>query len=644
VSSFRRWYFYVVSAISLQAVTWAAIALLRNLLVPLAQRAGLVFSPQAESVAFEISVILIGLPMFLLHWRWAGRESGQNTDGRFLPERFLYLYVMIGAFLIPLISNADGFLQSALRLVSGTPPQVQFSNEFLPDGTRLIYTAVAVLVLSLMLLYHARMLQEDRHTPSALALTAPLHRLFIYLFSAAGLLMTSIGAAIVLQWLFLVNDEKSGLVASRNLVNGLALLIAGLILWLFFWRRAQQLYRSGGIEEQRSLLRKFYLYAVIFLAVYATIAALTAVLASIFRQVLGLEPRAGSAVVISALIVGAVVWVYHALVLREDTRRVPMREEQAGLRRLYRYLVAGVGLLVLLIGLGGLLGVLFDPSPYIIDQQREDLAWFAAMILSGLAVWIIPWRSIQKETAESTPLGVQARSSIVRRFYLFFFLLLATLTFLITAVFILSRLLLAILGEPQAGGDLRTLALAGAYAIIAAAVWLYHGWLLRGDQEALEEAQDQRAAQKNIVVFGDDSLAEQLLNNLQEEFPQSHIDQVSRAGEKTAEKIAAADILIGSWTMAAAGGDLGAAINASGAQKLILPDPTPGWQWTSVGKWESETAVRQAVETLETIIDGETAVPRYTLTPGVIILLIAATILILILLTSLLGSVLPIFG
>ncbi|MFN2256645.1 MAG: hypothetical protein ACK2U6_20585, partial [Candidatus Promineifilaceae bacterium] len=232
----------------------------------------------------------------------------------------------------------------------------------------------------------------------------------------------------------------------------------------------------------------------------------------------------------------------------------------------------------------------------------------------------------------------------VRRFYLFFFLLLATLTFLITAVFILSRLLLAILGEPQAGGDLRTLALAGAYAIIAAAVWLYHGWLLRGDQEALEEAQDQRAAQKNIVVFGDDSLAEQLLNNLQEEFPQSHIDQVSRADEKTAEKIAAADILIGSWTMAAAGGDLGAAINASGAQKLILPDPTPGWQWTSVGKWESETAVRQAVETLETIIDGETAVPRYTLTPGVIILLIAATILILILLTSLLGSVLPIFG
>ena len=31
MSSFRRWYFYVVSAISLQAVTWAVIALLRNL-------------------------------------------------------------------------------------------------------------------------------------------------------------------------------------------------------------------------------------------------------------------------------------------------------------------------------------------------------------------------------------------------------------------------------------------------------------------------------------------------------------------------------------------------------------------------------------------------------------------------------------
>jgi hypothetical protein len=551
---------------------------------------------------------------------------------------------MIGAFLVPLVSNANGFMQSGLRLASGTPPRVQYADEFLPDGTRLVYTAVAVLILALMLAYHARLLQEDRRAPGAVTLTAPIHRLFIYVFSASGLLMSSIAAATVLQWLFQTGDEKGDLIASRYLVSGIAGLVVALPLWLYFWYRAQHLYRHGGTEEQSSLLRKFYLYLVIFLAVYATVAALTAVLASIFRQFLGLEARSGSGLVISALVVGLVVWVYHALVLREDTRQVPMPQEQAGLRRLYRYLVAGVALLVLLIGLGGLLGVLFDPSPYIVDQQRENLAWFTAMVIAGLAVWIIPWRSILEETAEPPPQGSLARGSIVRRFYLFFFLLLATLTFLITAVFILSRMLLAILGEPQIGGDLRTLALAAAYAIMAAAVWLYHGWLLRGDRDALEEAQERRAALKDIVVFGDDRLAWDLLDSLREEFPQSTIAQTGPTDEKPAETLKAADIIVGPWTMAAAGGELGAAIAASPARKLILPSPAPGWQWAGVDKWDAETAVRQAVEEIESIIAGETAVKPYTLTPGVIILLIAATILILILLTSLLGSVLPIFG
>ena len=34
MASVRRWYIYLVSAISLQAVTWALIALLRNLSLP----------------------------------------------------------------------------------------------------------------------------------------------------------------------------------------------------------------------------------------------------------------------------------------------------------------------------------------------------------------------------------------------------------------------------------------------------------------------------------------------------------------------------------------------------------------------------------------------------------------------------------
>ena len=222
---------------------------------------------------------------------------------------------------------------------------------------------------------------------------------------------------------------------------------------------------------------------------------------------------------------------------------------------------------------------------------------------------------------------------------------------MITAVFILSRLLLAILGETQAGEDLRALALAAAYAIMAAAVWLYHGWLLREDRRALETVQDQRAAQKNIIVLDagalDDStagLGQKLLDSLQAEFPAGTITRAAPGSDNLAGLLATADIVVGSWSMALAGDELQAALAASPARKLILPNPVPGWQWVKKETWDQDSAVSQAVETIETIIAGETAAPRLTLTPGVIILLIAATILILILLTSLLGTVLPIFN
>jgi hypothetical protein len=131
---------------------------------------------------------------------------------------------------------------------------------------------------------------------------------------------------------------------------------------------------------------------------------------------------------------------------------------------------------------------------------------------------------------------------------------------------------------------------------------------------------------------------------LQDEFPDGDITAVTAAQENLEKIVLTADILIGSWTMAVAGGALQEALAASSAPKLILPNPAPGWQWVAGEQWQTERAVRQAIEAIETIVAGETAAPHYAFTPGRILLLIAATILILILLTSLLGTVLPIFG
>ena len=56
MSNVRRWYTYIISFISLQAVIWAIIYLLRNLIV---------LGSNPLAVAFQLSVIIIGLPVFL---------------------------------------------------------------------------------------------------------------------------------------------------------------------------------------------------------------------------------------------------------------------------------------------------------------------------------------------------------------------------------------------------------------------------------------------------------------------------------------------------------------------------------------------------------------------------------------------------
>ncbi|HKZ70332.1 MAG TPA: DUF5671 domain-containing protein, partial [Anaerolineales bacterium] len=75
MATVRRWYIFLVCAISLHSVTWAVIALLRNLLI---------FGSEAPVgvIAFEIAVIIIGLPLFLVHWLWAQQLVGRDRDER----------------------------------------------------------------------------------------------------------------------------------------------------------------------------------------------------------------------------------------------------------------------------------------------------------------------------------------------------------------------------------------------------------------------------------------------------------------------------------------------------------------------------------------------------------------------------------
>jgi len=81
----RRGYIYLVSFVSLQAVAWAVIALLRDLLT---QDIGW----SIQSRALQLAIIVVGLPIYLVHWLWAQRLAGREPAERRATLRHLYLY------------------------------------------------------------------------------------------------------------------------------------------------------------------------------------------------------------------------------------------------------------------------------------------------------------------------------------------------------------------------------------------------------------------------------------------------------------------------------------------------------------------------------------------------------------------------
>lgn len=629
--NFRRIYIYLVTAVSLNAVAWAIIALLRNLLTPGLNPARNSIAYNQEMMALQLAIIIIGLPIYLAHWLWAERLTQRDEEEREAVLRWLYLYVMLTAFLVPFIANTYGFMESGFRLLFDINHQIPAWSNEVPDKANLIYTAVAMLVLALLWGYHFWVIRTNRRVISDTQTIDTIHRLYIYLFAFIGLIMASVGMGNLLRWLLFRVGDATITVNEESLAIALTQLLVGLPLWLLFWWQAQKLFEQGGKPEQTSNLRKFYLYLVIFLAAMGTVGSLTTLLAGLFRRLLSLDSQGDVRNVLCVLVTTAVIWAYHYLVLRQDTQTIPEAEGQAGIRRLYWYLIAGIGFMALLVGLGSDISIfirsLASQTGYLSnDFLFEQLAWSTAILIAGLLVWIVPWQKIQKELSAPDPIGLQAQQSWARKIYLYFYLLLATFTFLGTGIYILSQIVLLAMGGRTSRTMASDMAHAIAFLLMAIAVWSYHITLIQRDNKSVQSAETQSAEAVHLIVVDDENgrFGQTLIAAIQQALPNIILHPIGLTPEAIvamnneipppplAKILENAQIIVGPWTIATPYVNHGdtdenalAAIATSPAHKLLIPKPEPNWDWAGQGVWETETAVQQTIRSIKQLIAGE---------------------------------------
>ena len=112
MKSIRRLYFYLVAFISIEVVVWGLIGLLRSMVDD-------VVSGGADALAQALALILVGVPIFLIHWLWAQCAAAQEEEEQTASLRAIFLHAILLATLIPVAQNILSFFDRSLVQAAG---------------------------------------------------------------------------------------------------------------------------------------------------------------------------------------------------------------------------------------------------------------------------------------------------------------------------------------------------------------------------------------------------------------------------------------------------------------------------------------------------------------------------------------------
>lgn len=502
--------------------------------------------------------------------------------------------------------------------------QVRWLIAWLAHGLG-VFLAVVGAVNSLGWLFHPRLLSRFPF-PEAAALLLPgavlwlyfqrvqrtvqsknvpiLTRLSVYTFSGLGVGLAAFGLVGVQEWLF-------GRITGETITplhDALAALVTGLPVWLYFWRRAGRLFASRAPSEQKSDLRKAYLFLIIYLTVNTAVLIIGLLLNGLFLNLFGIPTQGGLGLLLAVLIAAVVLWVYHAWVLNGDIRQAGETSRQGNMQRLYWYLVAAVGLLAGVIGAAGSLGALLRLLAEVIEGSgfptalRAQLAASLAACLAGLPVWASAWFPAQRLAVQLHESGLAMRRSILRKAYLYVYLLGATLAVLIFAIRTVFQLLSTLFGLSAGASLLAQIGESLAFTLIGSILWIYHMWVLRGDarlekQEKATQAElnaetqaqaladlRQKWASYPVAIVDDPAgqFAAPLVAELTRQLPyltvyvvDSRLQPKVSAEASPQSKPPLPGMIIAPWSAALPGSPL----NESSAVKWIVPTEQQGLRW-----------------------------------------------------------------
>ena len=506
MKSIRRLYFYLVAFISIEVVVWGLVNLLRSIVDE-------TISGGADALAQALALILVGVPIFLIHWLWAQRASASEEEEKEATLRAVFLYAILLGTLIPVVQNVLSFINRALVQVTGLGVERAFSafrNQTLADNL------IAIVMNLVVAWYFWNILRLDWGTLKDRENFSEVRRLYRYLWMLYGLLMTVFGAQQVLRFLIYIPGDVLGEVGREVFVNGTALLVIGTPVWVYSWRVIQDSLTDRA--EMESNLRLGILYLLALGGVTTVLTVAYNVVNEILLILLGEASTFAGFVsdVSGPLSIGiplGLVWAYFGHWLRRHIEAAGNMVREAGMMRPYFYILAFIGLVVSFIGVQSIFSFLIemaaDRTFSMAGASRANLAGALSSLIVGLPLWLMTWRPMQADALAEGEMGDHARRSVIRKFYLYLALFASVIGGMATAVgLVYNFLVVVVFGDWGSSAGLNFAENMLNYAqllLLFVVVLIYHLNLLREDGASMADAlaEKQSAFPVLIVDSGD---------------------------------------------------------------------------------------------------------------------------------------------
>lgn len=592
----RRLYFYLVAFITFEVVLWGVIGLLRSILSPSLSGTG-------DALAGSLALILVGVPIFALHWLWAQRASANDQEEQVSTLRAVFLYGALLATLIPVAQNLLAFLNRSLIEAAGMD---SFRAVF-GGGQTWTDNLIAVVLNGIVAWYFVTVLRSDWKRLPDTENFADIRRLYRYIWMLYGLLMSVFGAQQIIRFILYIPSETLGLASRDIFINGLSLLIVGVPIWVVSWRTCQNANEEPG--ERDSNLRLGVLYLLAFSGV-AVVLSTSGILLDVFlRRVFGnlLDLREFIREIVDPLSIGVplgIVWIYFGRWLNHDINAALDKARQDGLRRFYHYVLSLAGLVTAFIGTGLILSFILDVSVghqlWSVDFQSRISGALATLAI-GLPLWYLNWKPMQSQALSSDAISGLARRSLVRKVYLYLVLFGSVIGGMVYAVMVVYLLLQILLG-------VETLDLSGLldrlqWLTMFVVVLVYHFTSLRRDgAEAARVLAEEREGFKTLVFEEAGSgFGEAVRSAMVKQAEGLSATVIATGEELPAEAMSAKAVILSSSVMSRLPDGLKNFLNQFGGQVIVVPVPQEKWLWLN----NDRKSVEQAANAVRQLSDGQ---------------------------------------